>query len=494
MSAPEPEVRGRRPGRSQFKVPHSMPAMTEEEKGHRKEVLHKLLALRDELTDDMVAGQLWNTKIPLKQTKDIPEPRMTMVQRMTIEAEIKHNLLSTERRRALQEECLIRSREEVENLDKTTAAQNRLLEELQENIRSENNKFLGILSGIEIKPEDARILFKNESKSKQENNAMIENLSDVSVTLKSEIAKIEETLNKYKGYKNILFKLSPLEWQEAKALESTVPSHSGPQESESRQGLETLSSATNDSTVTDCELGINSTEHEELYFSDPQQLLDVVSELTEQSLSLIQTSTRVDGTLEELQQIIDTSQKKMKEDEEKLTQQVNDMQDRISKDTERAAALKRKVQLHDILKAEDQDVLMDALTTKVAEVHRCCMDKRLTHLSTLEKLSSVEYRMLFLLDLIENIPEESLETLRQIKDGERRSRLREEKLQLEREKQKERMKKCMQRSLGDSKIIRERKLMPRSIPVKQKIKVSDEEELPAKDELHDYLFTTEDAE
>lgn len=33
------------------------------------------------------------------------------------------------------------------------------------------------------------------------------------------------------------------------------------------------------------------------------------------------------------------------------------------------------------------------------------------------------------------------------------SRLREEKLRLEREKQRERMKKCMQRSLGDSKKI-----------------------------------------
>lgn len=69
-----------------------------------------------------------------------------------------------------------------------------------------------------------------------------------------------------------------------------------------------------------------------------------------------------------------------------------------------------------------QDVLLDALGRKVKEVHHCCVDSRLTTLSTLEKLSSVEYRMSLLLQLIETIPEESLEALRQIKDNERRNR------------------------------------------------------------------------
>lgn len=67
--------------------------------------------------------------------------------------------------------------------------------------------------------------------------------------------------------------------------------------------------------------------------------------------------------------------------------------------------------------------MLDDMGVKVTEVHCCCVDSRLTVLSTLEKLSSVEYRMSVLLQHIESIPEESLEALRQIKDGERRSRL-----------------------------------------------------------------------
>lgn len=66
--------------------------------------------------------------------------------------------------------------------------------------------------------------------------------------LHSELAKIEEILNKYKRYKNILFKLSPPEWQEAqeaKALKAKVPTYrnaqkeqknSEPQETAIRQG------------------------------------------------------------------------------------------------------------------------------------------------------------------------------------------------------------------------------------------------------------------
>lgn len=48
------------------------------------------------------------------------------------------------------------------------------------------------------------------------------------VFLHSEIAKFEEILKDYKRYKDLLFKLSPPEWQEAqkaKALKAKVPSN-----------------------------------------------------------------------------------------------------------------------------------------------------------------------------------------------------------------------------------------------------------------------------
>lgn len=49
----------------------------------------------------------------------------------------------------------------------------------------------------------------------------------------------------------------------------------------------------------------------ELYFTDPQQLLDLVTELTEQNLSLYHISTRVEDTLKDLQQSIEATKQNM---------------------------------------------------------------------------------------------------------------------------------------------------------------------------------------
>lgn len=69
-----------------------------------------------------------------------------------------------------------------------------------------------------------------------------------------------------------------------------------------------------------------------------------------------------------------------------------------------------------------QDIVLVALDQKVAEVHRCCVDDRMTNLSTLEKLANIENRMSLVLQGLESIPEESLKMLKKIMDRERRSR------------------------------------------------------------------------
>ena len=66
--------------------------------------------------------------------------------------------------------------------------------------------------------------------------------------------------------------------------------------------------------------------------------------------------------------------------------------------------------------------MLNSLSEKVAEVHRSCVDDRMTNLSTLEKVANIESRMFSLLEGLESIPEERLETLKKIKDSEKRSR------------------------------------------------------------------------
>lgn len=124
------------------------------------------------------------------------------------------------------------------------------------------------------------------------------------------------------------------------------------------------------------------------------------------------------------------------------------MKERIEKEKARGARLERKVLLHVSLNTQDQvtqntplhqaalgdfyrprnhfaypqDVLLDALSEKVAEVHRSCMDDRMTKLNTLEKLTNIEKRLSLLLQSLESIPEEKLELMKKIKDSEKRTR------------------------------------------------------------------------
>lgn len=138
------------------------------------------------------------------------------------------------------------------------------------------------------------------------------------------------------------------------------------------------------------------------------------------------------------------------------------MNQRIDREKARAAKLKLKVQLHVSLNTEDQvrkqnvdpcgnntllgvinlrssylfsllsvichtlsclqDNSLDALDEKVAEVHHSCVDDRVSSLTTLEKLGSIENYMLLLLQSIESIPEENLEMMQKIKDSEKRAR------------------------------------------------------------------------
>lgn len=49
----------------------------------------------------------------------------------------------------------------------------------------------------------------------------------------------------------------------------------------------------------------------DLWFTDPQQLLDIFAELEEQNLSLIQNSQETEEALEEMRQTIKATQQKM---------------------------------------------------------------------------------------------------------------------------------------------------------------------------------------
>ncbi|XP_035505883.2 cilia- and flagella-associated protein 100 isoform X2 [Scophthalmus maximus] len=541
---------------SPFKVPdnNSIFLLSAKEKKDQKEETRKFLALpieektthaarmmaklKKELVGEVEEEEEEEKKEKMKNLKQIkgkttlPKPtpgrhelKMAMMRRENISKDSKHDLISMERQKAVLELSLMTKRSEISKMDRAIAKEERQLRRLERTIEGDNLSFEEFLRENEKKSVEARTFFEREAKSKQEKTAKIKKLTAEIGTITSELAKSEEILVDYKRYKELLFKLSPPEWQEAQRakasgarvlsvedtrgeqkkqpVESAI-SNKGSESRASSPGRELPplretgpSSAHGDTRITRSKLDGDSSEYEEepeLYFSDPHQLLDLVTALTEQNLSLIQNSTRVEEAAEELRQSLGTARKKIENDEEQLKLQINDINQRINEEKARGNRLKQKVQLHVSLNSEDQDVMLDALGEKVAEVHRACVDDRVTNLSTLEKLASIENHLSVLLQSLESMPEESVAMMKKIKDSERRSREREELLREQREKQKERMERYLERSLADSKKISGRKLMPRCLPVAQKVKVTKVDNIHAEDELHAYLFTSEETE
>ncbi|XP_068181202.1 cilia- and flagella-associated protein 100 [Antennarius striatus] len=517
-----------------------MAKLQEEFTGHVKEEGEE----KEKRTKNII--QMKSGTILPKQNPRRRELKMALMKQENLTKDRKHDLIFMERQKAVLELSLMTKRSEILKMDKAIAKEERRLEQLRETIEKENLTFEEFLRENEKKTVEARTYFERETKSKQEKKAEIKKLTAEIGAIKSELVKSEETLTDYRRYKELLFKLSPPEWQEAqkvKALKAKVPSdRTEPGESGFRKGKYTkpafglcvnlvhgaprfdwsddvstglesedespgralpsttetsLPSTHRDTLISGCKQDSDSSDYEdepELYFTDPQQLLDLVSELTEQILSLIHNSAREEERLKELQQSMETTRRNIEKDEEPLKLQINDMNQRINKEKTRVTKLKQKVQLHISLNTEDQDVMLNTLGQKVAEVYHCCVNDAMTNLSTLEMLAAIESRMSSVLQSLESIPEESLEMMRKIKDKERRSRQREEKLREQREKQKERMRRYLERSQTDARKITGRRLMPRSKPIAQKVTVSNVDNSPDEEDNHDYLFTPEDLE
>ncbi|MED6273605.1 hypothetical protein CHARACLAT_008143 [Characodon lateralis] len=542
------EMRRRRAQQSPYKVSNNtIFALSAEEMVDRREEMRRFLALpieeksthtaralaklKNELVEELEEEKREEENEKKKSLKQIKSKAALLIQRPStrelkstvtkgekITKESKHDLIFMERQQAVLELSLMTKRSEILRMEKTVTEEERKLKQLERLIEGDNHRFEEFLRENERKSVEARMLFEREEKSKQEKNVAIKKLTAEIGTIESELDKYEEALIDNQKYREFLFRLSPPEWQEEQKTKFSKTKSSPGKDGEEIQnkgpmemGLDRklsssgrklapvrvtrLSSAQSDTLGINFTLDYNSSEDEpELYFTDPQQLLDLMTELTEQNLSLIQNSARVEEALEELRQAVETTRRKIEKEEETIALQIQELNKRLHKEKARGVKLEQMVQLHVSLSSEDQGVMLDALGEKVAEVYSSCVENRITNLSTLEKVADIENCVSSLLQSLESMPEERLAMIKKIKDSEKRSRMREEKLMEQREKQKERMRRYLERSLADSKKISGKKLMPRYMPAVKRVEVPSVDSVPAEDSISEFLFGSEDTE
>ncbi|XP_068414557.1 LOW QUALITY PROTEIN: cilia- and flagella-associated protein 100 [Eschrichtius robustus] len=231
----------------------------------------------------------------------------------------------------------------------------------------------------------------------------------------------------------------------------------------------------------------------ELYFTEPQQLLDVFVKLEEQNLSLVQNTQEMEEALEELSFTLKNTQIRMDREVSQLKQWIAALMMSIAKEEEIAAELELKARIFHFgeYKGDQEDKLLESLTRKVLDVYRHCVgSQQESSLGTVKMLAAIERQLDELLENLERVPQARLEQAEKAKEKERRLRLREEQLKLQKQLQEERLQRAQARAQAEVKRKRGRRLVCRSRPPALKSKEESAPELAVKGTWEQLFFFT----
>ncbi|XP_031238404.1 cilia- and flagella-associated protein 100 isoform X2 [Mastomys coucha] len=447
--------------------------------------------------------------------------------------------------------ALAMKRNEIQRLEMLAVREENRLERAEKFLEKDASLFDEFLRENDRNSVQAMRLAEKEVKIKTEKIGEIRELTAQITSIKSDISKFEDTLKHYKVYKEFLYKLSPKEWldeqqekrlalrrakesEELTKISSTASLlgdrasgiksktaflwkdlHSlkkaarigrlGKGPSSSTQSLPQVVQLTQASMHSDLDSRLSSAtipsqddtdsdgEELALYFTEPQQLLDVFTKLEEQNLSLIQNTQEMEETLDELNITLKNTQIRMDKEVNLLKQWISSMMISISKEEESAAELELKARVFHFgeYQGDQQDKMLESLNHKVLDVYRKCVGmQQEANLGTVQMLTVVEHQLDELMENLERVPQVKIEQAEKVKERERRIRLREEKAKMQQQLQEERLQRARARAQAKIKKKRGRKLVTRSHPPIIKVKEVREQTLIDKDKEEMLFFFT----
>ncbi|KAM9482750.1 cilia- and flagella-associated protein 100 isoform 2-T2 [Clarias gariepinus] len=507
-----------------------------EKKTYSGRIKAKQLELRKKLRDGMEKeeeGTTDRSQTELQLPQNASASKMILLKDRNIEKESIREFISKKREMFYIEYAVAVKREEIEQLEQRASREEKKLAKAEKLLEDDVALFDTFLKENDKNSMEAIRIAEQESKAKQEKLAEIRKATAKMVAIKSNISKLEDTLQEYKLYRDFLFKLSPPEWQEKQRekkkshIKPTSVISKGDQEGKSREtdkGKKTsqserdtsrekrspvsrelpplrdaqvpsrhsMKSNSHSGEISASESDTSEYEEEpELYFTEPQQLLDLLSELEEQNLSLIQNSQETEESLDEFRQTMEQTHKNIEQEANHLKQQIDAMTETIKREKVKTAELELNTRFFDFGKNKaEEECILNCLGQKVKEVYHSCIEDSGANLSTLQMLMAMESRLSDLLGTMELIPPDRLAMAKKAKEKERRLRLRDEKLTLQKQHQEERIKKAMERAQAEIKRTAGKKLMPRSQPPVRKLKNKDQSDITDEErEKYLYFFT-----
>ncbi|XP_065828818.1 cilia- and flagella-associated protein 100-like [Oscarella lobularis] len=432
-----------------------------------------------------------------------------------VEKESLANYIAKKREMFLVEYALGVKRDEMRKLEQIAQEEEKKLEQAEKYLEEDALMFDEFLKENDKNSVEAIKAAEAETKLKLEKVNEIKGINAKIMSLKSELSKNEEQLQEFKVYKKFLERLAPQEWRDKldqkrkKKMKGKPPeitlqktnSTSRLVQSSSRVSLtdrgkklaktpsvvsfkkssrgysRELSGQETESQVsivssTISESSDDSDDECEIFFTDPQQLLDIFTELEEQNLSLIQNSQETEEALEEMRQMIAVTEERMNKETHSLKIQIEVMEAAIQQENDKAAELEHKAKMFNFgeFKAEDQEQMLTALNKKVGEVYRNCIGENEANITTLHMLTSIENRLEELFEQLDMLPAEKVEAAEKAKEKERRLHALEKKKEEERLLSEERARRALERARAEPKKQTGKKLVFRSEPPQAKKK------------------------
>ncbi|XP_027496654.1 cilia- and flagella-associated protein 100 [Corapipo altera] len=476
----------------------------------------------------------------LKVLQEILSRKLGMQKDYALERETFHGYLNDRREIFFLEYAMAVKRDEIKKMEDIAKNEEKKLGKAEKRMEKDAAMFEEFLQENQNNSVKALKMAKEETSAKRKKIMELRAINSQITKVQGDISRIRDTLQEYKMYRDILYQLSPKEWQkehgkkhtkdkdlktESRANEGSASSAPG---AEQDQGVtartahtdsftdmpssllysESLDSRSRDirpqlkqflkplltrepSSLEDAENEISSDEDEEpeLYFTHPEQLLITFMKMQDENISFIQNSQDTEERWNKVQHTFITTHESMEKELAELKQEVNALQSAVAQEEERVADLKLRVHFFSCgeHEADDQDKMLASLKKKVLEVYSHCTGDNETNLKTIEMLKVIEKQLNDLLDNLEGIPSSQIEKAQKAIKKEKRARLREEKLK-QKQQQEEGLKRDAERLQATVEKKNGRKPAFHSIPPARKEKTT-QEQIDKEKEEQMYYFS-----
>ncbi|PRP75575.1 coiled-coil domain-containing protein, partial [Planoprotostelium fungivorum] len=261
------------------------------------------------------------------------------------ETENLNDFITKKREMFLLEYSLSVKREEIKKLDEIARHREEALRNSEKALEEDAARFDAFLKENNMKTMEAKRKADTETKMKLEKEQEIKRLRNEIASIQNELAKYDEQLDDCRKYKEFLDRLTPPEFLMK---------------------------------IKNRKAGDGDDSEEPMYFTDPQQLLDIFKQLEETNMFLIQNAQESERILEDLQNKRRDMERKMcvrylthvlksfRDGETvSLKEQIKSLEQAIEREDQKSSILENRTLKNSSL--EDQEIKLEELHNKVEE-------------------------------------------------------------------------------------------------------------------------------